>query len=107
MLKKIIENKFSFRAILWKHEGPSGWCFVTLPKVTAKRIREIFRESEQGWGRLKTTARTGATVWETAVWYDTKANSYLLPVKTSIRKKAGLAIGTRIVIELEFDTHEQ
>jgi hypothetical protein len=102
--KKILESKFSFKAKLWKYEGPRGWCFVTVPKVTAKQIRKIFGESEQGWGRLKTTAKTGTTIWETAVWYDTKADSYLLPVKTSIRKKAALVIGTVITIGLEFNT---
>ena len=33
------------------------------------------------------TAKTGNTQWETAIWFDTKLDTYLLPLKAEIRKK--------------------
>ena len=36
-------------------------------------------------GRFKTTVSFGNTEWRRAVWYDTKASSYLLPVKALVR----------------------
>jgi hypothetical protein len=103
--KNKLQNEFSFKAKLWKYEGPSGWCFVTIPKITAKRIRAIHQSSEEGWGRLKTTATIGSSSWRTSIWFDTKADSYLLPVKVMIRKKENLAIGMSVSchIELELD----
>lgn len=101
--KKTIETCFSFRARLWKYEGPAGWCFVTISKSVANRIRATHNSSEEGWGRLKTTATIGKSTWKTSIWFDTKAGSYLLPVKTFIRKKEGLVIGTLIKGQLEFD----
>ena len=42
---------------------------------------------EQGWGRLKATAKIGITEWATAIWFDTKHKTYLLPLKAEVRKK--------------------
>ena len=103
---KSIETRFSFKALLWKHEESAGWCFVTIPKTTAKRIRVQHLSSEEGWGRLKTTARVCDTQWKTSIWFDTKASSYLLPIKTEIRKKENLAIGGSVSVELEFEVDQ-
>ncbi len=102
---KNIETSFAFRAKLWKYEGPAGWCFVTIPKSTAKRIRAIHQDSEEGWGRLKATVTIGESHWKTSIWFDTKADSYLLPIKVAIRKKESLAIGKflngRLVLDVD------
>ncbi|MCM0606354.1 MAG: DUF1905 domain-containing protein [Xanthomonadaceae bacterium] len=103
MFRNKLETKFSFRARLWKYGGPAGWFFVTIPKSTAKRIRKLYSSSEEGWGRLKTTATIGASSWKTSVWYDTKADSYLLPIKMAVRKKEKLAIGAFVTGQLEFE----
>ncbi|MDD4087237.1 MAG: DUF1905 domain-containing protein, partial [Bacteroidales bacterium] len=42
---------------------------------------------EEGWGRLKATAEIGKSVWKTAIWFDTKHQTYILPLKAEIRKK--------------------
>ena len=42
---------------------------------------------EEGWGRLKAIAKLGNSQWETAIWFDTKHKTYLLPLKAEIRKK--------------------
>lgn len=103
MLKNKLETKFSFKAKLWKYEGPAGWCFVTIPKLTAKRIRSLYSSSEEGWGRLKTTATIGNSSWKTSVWYDSKAGSYLLPIKIAVRRKEKLAIGAFVTGQIEFE----
>ncbi len=58
--------------------------------------------SEEGWGRLKTTVTIGQSKWETAIWFDTKAQAYLLPLKSTIRKKEKIEEGTRITARLQF-----
>lgn len=98
-----VETNFSFRARLWKVEGPAGWCFVTVPKTIAKNIRRSHQSSEEGWGRLKSSATIGETTWKTAIWFDTKAGSYLLPIKALVRKKEGLIIGNLVPVKLVFE----
>ena len=69
----------------WQHSGPGGWYFVSLPVGLAKEIREALRSEEGGWGRLPVTAKIGASEWKTAIWFDTKAGTYLLPLKAEVR----------------------
>jgi hypothetical protein len=91
---------YSFRAKIWKHQGPAAWCFVTLPKVLSTKIRKNHGLSEEGWGRLKATAKIGKSTWNTAIWYDSKFQSYLLPVKSTIRKLENVEVGAMVSITL-------
>ena len=82
--------KYEFSAKTWQYASPGGWYFVSLPKALAEEIRENFQWQEEGWGRLKATAKIGNSEWETAIWFDAKMNTYLLPLKSEIRKKENL-----------------
>ena len=86
--------RYEFTAPLWQYAGAGGWHFVSLPKKMAKEIRSLLRSEEQGWGRLTATARIGKTEWKTAIWFDTKQDTYLLPVKGDVRKAEGLVAGS-------------
>ncbi|MFZ4715196.1 MAG: DUF1905 domain-containing protein [Bacteriovoracaceae bacterium] len=97
------EMEYFFRGKLWKHNGPGGWCFITVPKVHSRKIRKIHISSEEGWGRLKTLAIIGESSWKTAIWFDTKADAYLLPVKSLIRKQEKLQVGTKFEVRLKFE----
>jgi hypothetical protein len=94
---------FSFKGSIWKDEGPGAWHFVTLPKKLSKEIRSIHHGSEEGWGRLKALVKINNNSWNTSIWFDTKADSYLLPVKSVIRKKESLTCGSQIEVSLEFE----
>ena len=83
---------FAFTATPWQYKG-SGWVFVTVPKEMSDDIRRYFKKEEQGWGRLSIIARSGNTTWPTAIWFDTQHQSYLLPLKSKIRKKENIAVG--------------
>ncbi|MBL7716148.1 MAG: DUF1905 domain-containing protein [Bdellovibrionales bacterium] len=96
---------YRFQAGVWKYPGKGGWLFVSLPQVLSKSIRNDWKDSEQGWGRLKAQATIGKTCWQTAIWFDTKANAYLLPLKSTVRKQEGLKEGSRpkVVLEIEYE----
>jgi len=85
---------YTFESMLWQHASPGGWCFISLPADMASEIRENSGWQEQGWGRLKATARIGNSEWDTAIWYDTKHQTYLLPIKAAIRVKERLKVNT-------------
>lgn len=81
--------QYTFTATFQKHseENADGWCFLFMPKGLAKEIRADFKWREEGWGRMKVTAKIGGSEWKTSIWFDTKHDTYLLPVKAAIRKK--------------------
>ena len=92
--------RYEFAAPLWQFAGAGGWHFVSLPKKMSKEIRKLLRSEEQGWGRLPATARIGQSEWKTAIWFDTKQDTYLLPVKGEVRKSEGLVAGNKISTSL-------
>lgn len=95
--------KYSFEGKVWRSKGPGGWYFVTLPKLVSDQIKETHRVSEEGWGRLKTTATLERTKWQTALWYDSKSCGYILPIKAQIRKKESVLEGTMVKVVIEFE----
>ncbi len=99
-------KKYTFRGKVWKYKGHAGWYFVTLPKALSKTIRQFHRLSEEGWGRLKTVASIGDCKWSTAIWFDTKAVSYLLPIKVSVRKAVDIKSGSSINICLQLQVED-
>jgi len=97
-MEKSSRIKFAFKAKSWQHASPGGWYFVSLPKDLAKEIREALKSEEEGWGRLKAIAKIGNTEWSTAIWFDTKKKTYLLPLKAEIRKKEQVKIENELEV---------
>ena len=58
---------------------------------------------EEGWGRLKATIKVGKSEWQTAIWFDTKQDTYLLPLKAAIRKKEKIELNKEINIIVKLD----
>lgn len=92
--------KYTFSAKIWQYEGPNGWFFVSLPQDLSKEIRENLKWQEEGWGRLKATAQIQTQEWKTAIWFDTKQNTYLLPLKAAIRTKCKLEKDQEITVSV-------
>ena len=91
---------YQFTASVWQHPAEGGWYFVSLPREMATEIRTHFKTEEEGWGRLKVRAKVAKTEWSTAIWFDTKRNTYLLPIKAEVRKKQKIEAGDGLEISL-------
>ena len=91
---------YSFTATVWQYASPGGWFFVSLPQEIAEEIRAHLKWQEEGWGRLKARAQIGNSSWETAIWYDTKLGTYLLPLKAEIRRKENLSAGKVVEVRV-------
>ena len=92
--------KYSFSAEVWQHASPGGWYFVSLPESMAREIRALLKSQEEGWGRLKAVAKIGNTEWKTAIWFDSKNETYLLPLKADVRKKENIEVGKKIEVAI-------
>lgn len=92
--------KFEFNAKIWIYSGKGAWHFVALPLDMSKEIRDNLKDEEEGWGRLKAVAEIGYTKWDTAIWFDTKRKSYLLPIKAEIRKKEKLETDMEVQVRV-------
>lgn len=92
--------KYEFIAITWKYGGPNSWVFISLPNKIAEEIRTNFKHEEKGWGRLPAKVQIGNSTWVSAIWFDTKMNTYLLPLKANIRKKENIEIDKNLKVIL-------
>jgi hypothetical protein len=100
-------KKYAFKGTVWKHKGTAGWHFVTIPSKLSNTIRKAHGLSEEGWGRLRATASIGDVKWQTAIWFDTKAKGYLLPIKALVRRKTKAAEGSSVAICLFLTPEER
>jgi hypothetical protein len=95
--------KYEFVATVYNHsDSPDmiGWIMVPLPKEMSIEIRDHFKWLEQGFGRMNATAKIGDSEWQTAIWFDTKQDTYLLPIKAAIRKKENIVIDKDVSIAI-------
>lgn len=92
--------KYDFTEKVWQHSSPGGWYFISLPENISKEIRGTLKKEEEGWGRLKVLAEIGKSQWKTAIWFDTKINTYLLPLKADIRKKENINAGKVVDVKI-------
>ena len=98
------KRAFTFNAKVWKYKTTGGWHFVTLPHALATKIKRTFGSSEGAWGRLDVNATLGKTHWDTAIWYDSKHKSYLLPLKAEIRKRENIVADALVSIKIKLRT---
>ena len=81
-------------------EDMCGWVFVALPKELSAEIRENFKCLEEGWGRMKITAKLGSSEWQTSIWFGKNQSTYLLPLKAKVRKQENVVLGEDVKITI-------
>lgn len=95
------EVEYQFLAKPYSLSSDMGtWIIVSLPKELSIDIRDNFKRLEEGWGRLKVFVKIGNSEWITSIWFDTKHDTYLLPLKAAIRKKESIVLNKKINITI-------
>lgn len=93
-------HSFEFQAPVWRWESEkASWFFVTLPVETAEQIRFFF-PLRRGFGSIPVSVRIGTTSWKTSIFPDKKSNSFILPLKSTVRNAEGIEEGNEIVVEV-------
>lgn len=79
---------FSSKLWIWKNEENKwSWYFITLPVDISKEIKSLISSKPKKWRwSVKVKARIGFMSWSTSIFPDNKSWSYLLPVKSDVRK---------------------
>ncbi len=90
----------TFAAELWLWPGDAGWHFISLPEAVADDIHARFAGSRRGFGSLKVHVRVGDTDWDTSIFPDSKAGTYVLPVKRLVRDREGIVAGDTVGVRL-------
>ncbi len=86
---------------IWKGSDAAGrWYFITVPEEQSAEIRAHAFGNPRGFQSVKVEARIGGVVWRTSV-FPLNKGGYLLPIKAEVRRKADLAAGDEVAVELE------
>ena len=91
--------EYRFSADLWMHHGGS-WHFVTVPFEDADEIDEVSTGVQRGFGSVRVRVTIGSSTWDTSLFPDSKAKSYVLPIKKPVRVKEGLTVGAPVAVSL-------
>jgi hypothetical protein len=89
-----------FDAPLWLHSASGTWHFVTVPFAVADEIEAVVGRSTRGFGSVRVRVTIGSSTWDTSVFPDSKAQSYVLPIKKAVRTAQGLEVGTVTFVEM-------
>jgi hypothetical protein len=92
---------FTLTANMWMYPGKAAWHFVTIPPHLSSEIDEFFAHAKRGWGSLRVHVRVRETEWTTSIFPDNKTHSYLLPIKSEVRKKEHLLADHPVALEIE------
>jgi len=90
----------AFTARLWEYDGQGAWHFVTVPRRESGELRAWTEGRRKVGGTARVAVRVGASRWQTSVFWDTKRQAFLLPVKAAMRAKEQLAAGMMVDVEL-------
>ena len=92
--------KLAFKAKVWIYPGGGTWHFVSIDKKDGLKIKKNQTgKLRRGWGAVKVEVTLGKSKWTTSI-FPVKDGTYLLPIKSEIRKKEGVFDTDTIHIKL-------
>ncbi len=90
--------RFVFEAKVIHWRGPSPYFFAPVPLDIAAELRRVARLVTYGWGMLPVEASLGGVPFRTALF--PKDETYLLPLKAAVRRKADITAGDTVSVDL-------
>lgn len=84
---------------LWS-EGKGHWHFLTIPAAEAVEVKALSFGNRRGFGSVRVEATINEVTWRTSV-FPQKSGGYILPIKADVRRRAGIAAGNEVTVELE------
>jgi hypothetical protein len=93
---------YEFDAVVWVWDARKAdtWTFVSLPTEIADEVLDL-AGPRRGFGAVRVEVTVGGSVWRTSIFPDSKAKTYVLPVKKAVRKAEGLSDGDTVHVGLE------
>lgn len=92
---------YEFDAALWLWDARAdSWTFVSLPTELADEILDLAGPVARGFGSVRVAVAIGGTAWRTSIFPDSKARTYVLPIKKAVRTAEHLAAGDTAHVRL-------
>jgi hypothetical protein len=92
--------EFKFKSKVWLWPGKAAWHFITIPLDLSKTVKAFDDMPRRGFGSLPVEVTIGSTSWKTSIFPE-KKGTYVLPLKSAVRKKEGIEEGDTITLKVE------
>ena len=92
----LLQVRFETRIIEWR--GPAPFFYAPIPDEHADAFRQAARIATYGWGCVPVEAEIGGVVFTTSLF--PRGETYLLPLKVAVRRKADITLGDVIAVDL-------
>jgi len=86
----------SFKTIVQKFPGSSGWVYITVPKKYTLKLKQY----RKAWGMYPITANVGDTTWNTKLMMK-KGGDFFVALRADIRKKEKIVVGKKYRISFK------
>lgn len=86
-------KEYTIKGKVWRWPGDGGWHFVNVDKNVSAQIRKAYPK-----GFVKIRAQIGSTAWGTSLFPHKQSASYLISIKSAVRKKEGILEGDEVKI---------
>lgn len=84
---------------LWTSNGAS-WHFLTVEGEAAAEVRYASLGLTRGFGSVPVEVTIGKTHWRTSLFPSKSVGGFMLPLKASVRKAEGFAVGDTVEVTL-------
>ena len=91
-----MEWTFTGEVIEWR--GPAPFFYAPMPLRQAAELQQIANRVSYGWGCIPVAAKIGGVAFTTSLF--PREETYLLPIKVVVRRKANITVGDRIAVDM-------
>ena len=82
------------------YPGMDAWFFAYVDKKLSAELKEKYGKSAGGFGSIKVAVTLGKTKWKTSIFPDKQSSTYLLPLKSAVRRAEGIDAGDSVTFTL-------
>jgi len=94
--RKKSQVRFSFDTRIIEWRGPAPYFYAPVPAEHLEELRRVAKIVSYGWGCVPVEAKIGRITFTTSLF--PKADTYLLPIKTAVRRKTNVTAGDMISV---------
>jgi hypothetical protein len=93
---------YTIKSKIWLYSSDkSAWHFITIPKNISEEIKFLNSDFRRGFGSVPVEVTILDTTWNTSIFPHSKTGSYIMPLKSSVRKKEKLSEGEEVEFEIK------
>jgi hypothetical protein len=93
--------KYKVTSKVVPYPGMAAWYFAYLDKKQAEVIKKKHQPKKRGFGSIRVKVTLGKTTWDTSIFPDRHSGSFVLPLKSAVRRAEGVDAGDTVSFTLE------